>query len=122
MNGMVTELNLAADRTGSYLGIAAHFNGDGFSDMNFETRAIAAGEFLSWVATTQADGPILDETAYRALLRQSVIGTPYSYRNVASHLFDEIAAQHLPAGYGPPGAKLATSDDGAAVLTATKER
>jgi len=102
MNGMVTELNLAADKAGSYLGIAAHFNGDGFADMNFEALAVAPPEFASWVEAARSRGPALDEAGYRALLPQSTRVAPYTYRDVASGLFDAIAAQHLPPGDGPP--------------------
>src|SRR5262249_18358978 len=40
MNGMVTPLNLRADRPGVFQGEASHFSGDGFSDMRFETDAV----------------------------------------------------------------------------------
>lgn len=102
MNGMATELNLAADRTGTFLGVAAHFNGDGFADMTFETQAVSADEFSRWVAAAQAEGPVLDEAAYRALLPQSSKVPPQTYRAVTPHLFEEIASGHLPPGEGPP--------------------
>jgi cytochrome o ubiquinol oxidase subunit 2 len=101
MNGMATELNLAADRAGTFLGTAAHFNGDGFADMTFETQAVPAADFSRWVASAQAEGSPLDETAYRALLPQSSHVTPYTYRAVTPHLFDQIASGHLPPGDGP---------------------
>ena len=106
MNGMVTELNLAADQAGTYRGLAAHFNGDGFSDMSFEARALAPEEFARWIAAVQTDGPTLDEMAYAGLLRQSTILAPYTYCAVVSGLFDEIASQRLPAGQGPRVSKL----------------
>jgi cytochrome o ubiquinol oxidase subunit II len=101
MNGMATELYLAADRVGTYLGVAAHFNGDGFSDMTFDTQAMSDEDFSRWVASVQADGPKLDETAYRALLPQTSHVAPYTYRSVTPGLFDEIVSQHLPPGEGP---------------------
>jgi cytochrome o ubiquinol oxidase subunit 2 len=101
MNGMVTELNLAADRPGTFLGLAAHFNGDGFSDMTFDAQAISAEEFSRWVMSAHADGPMLDEAGYRALLSQSSNVPPYTYRTVTPGLFDEIASGHLPPGEGP---------------------
>jgi cytochrome o ubiquinol oxidase subunit 2 len=36
MNGMESELNLQADNPGELYGQAAHYSGDGFSDMNFK--------------------------------------------------------------------------------------
>jgi cytochrome o ubiquinol oxidase subunit 2 len=101
MNGMATELYLAADRAGTFLGVAAHFNGDGFSDMTFDTQAMSAEDFSRWVESVQADGPTLNETAYRALLPQTSHVAPYTYRSVTPGLFDEIVSQHLPPGEGP---------------------
>ena len=101
MNGMVSELNLEADRPGTYLGIAAHFNGDGFSDMNFHTDAVSPEEYSQWAATARANGPVLDEAAYRNLLQQSSNVTPYTYREVTPGLFEAIASRHLPPGQGP---------------------
>jgi len=101
MYGMISELHLSADRAGNFHGVAAHFNGDGFSDMSFETRALSVEEFSRWVTSAQADGPALDEQAYRALLRQSSNVPPYTYRATAPRLFDDIAMGHLPPGEGP---------------------
>jgi cytochrome o ubiquinol oxidase subunit 2 len=101
MNGMITQLYLSADHTGLFHGIAAHFNGDGFSDMTFETQVVSASEFSRWVESTQSAGPALDEQAYRGLLRQSSNVAPYTYRTVTPHLFDDIAVAHLPPGDGP---------------------
>jgi cytochrome o ubiquinol oxidase subunit 2 len=101
MNGMATELYLAADHAGTFLGVAAHFNGDGFSDMTFDTQAMSAEDFSRWVASVQANGPTLDETAYRGLLPQTSHVAPHTYRNVTPGLFDAIVSQHLPPGEGP---------------------
>jgi cytochrome o ubiquinol oxidase subunit II len=102
MNGMVTELNLEADRPGTYLGLAAHFNGDGFADMHFDTEAVSPDEYSQWVARARANGPVLDEEAYRALLRPSSNVSPHTYRAVAPGLFEAVASQRLPPGQGPP--------------------
>jgi cytochrome o ubiquinol oxidase subunit 2 len=101
MNGMVTELYLQADRAGNFLGLAAHINGDGFSDMTFDTHAVSTLEFSEWVGATQTEGPALDEAAYRSLLRQSANIQPYTYRQVTPNLFEAIASRRLPAGEGP---------------------
>jgi cytochrome o ubiquinol oxidase subunit II len=116
MNGMVTELNLEADRPGSYLGIAAHFNGDGFSDMTFHADAVSPEDYSQWVATARANGPALDQAAYRMLLPQTSNVSPYTYRAVAPGLFEAIASRRLPAGRGPQvthtSAHLGTAKEG----------
>ena len=101
MDGMVTELNLEADRAGTYSGLAAHFNGDGFSDMTFHADAVSPEQYDQWLETVRAHGPALDEATYRTLLRPSSNVAPYTYRAVTPGLFEAIAARRLPPGQGP---------------------
>jgi cytochrome o ubiquinol oxidase subunit 2 len=101
MYGMATQLNLQADRPGIYPGLSAHFSGDGFSDMAFDLRAVTAADFSAWATATGASGPVLDEAAYRELLKQSQNVRPYTYRSVQPGLFDAIVMQKLPPGEGP---------------------
>jgi len=102
MNGMVTPLNLRADRAGAYYGEASHFSGDGFADMHFTTHAVAPAAFAAWVGAVRAAGPVLDAPTYEALSRQSLKVAPYTYRAVQPDLFAKIALQQLPPGPGPP--------------------
>lgn len=99
MNGMVSQLNLEADRPGTYLGFSGHFSGDGFSDMKFDSVAVRPDQFASWVAGVK--GAPLDRTAMGGLLKQSRAVAPYTYRGVDTSLFDAIASRKLPPGEGP---------------------
>jgi cytochrome o ubiquinol oxidase subunit 2 len=101
MYGMTTRLNLQADRPGVYFGLSAHFSGDGFPGMAFDVEAVSSEQFRAWTAATRATGPVLDESAYRKLLKQSQDVSPYTYRSVQSGLFDDIVEQRLPPGEGP---------------------
>jgi cytochrome o ubiquinol oxidase subunit 2 len=116
MNGMASQLNLQADEPGVFPGLAAHFSGDGFSDMNFEMRAVSPAEFAAWTAATSATGPELDDTSYRTLLTQTENVKPYTYRAVQAGLFDAILVQKLPPGDGPQ-----TGRPNASVSPATTE-
>jgi cytochrome o ubiquinol oxidase subunit 2 len=107
MNGMTTELHLQADRPGKFLGVAAHFSGDGFSDMDFDANAVSAEQFAQWVAAAEEGGPPLDDAAYRALLKQSSNVQPYTYRDVTPGLFEAIVTHRLPSGEGPDTARIA---------------
>jgi cytochrome o ubiquinol oxidase subunit 2 len=69
--------------------------------MRFDTRAVPNGEFASWVSAAQAAGPVLDDNAYRALLRQSSNVPPQTYRLARPGLFEAIVTQQLPPGDGP---------------------
>lgn len=101
MNGMVTPLNLRADQAGVYDGGAAHFSGDGFSDMNFKTAAVAPADFDAWVATARGGGPALDARSYEALARPSSRVPPFTYATVQPGLFDAITSQLIPPAPGP---------------------
>jgi cytochrome o ubiquinol oxidase subunit II len=109
MHGMTTRLNLQADQPGVYPGLSAHFSGDGFPGMAFDVHAVSGEQFTQWSAATRATGPVLDEAAYRKLLKQSQNVTPYTYRSVQSGLFDDIVEQRLPPGEGPATARSAVS-------------
>jgi cytochrome o ubiquinol oxidase subunit II len=101
MHGMADQLYLEASKPGVYYGESAMISGDGFADMHFHTDAVPASRFDAWVAATRSAGPVLDERAYRGLLRQSVPPRPYTYRSVRPGLFADIVLQRLPPGEGP---------------------
>jgi len=109
MYGMTTRLNLQADQPGVYPGLSAHFSGDGFPGMAFDVHAVSAEQFTQWTTASRATGPVLDEAAYRELLKQSQDVSPYTYRSVHSGLFDDIVEQRLPPGEGPPTAQSGAS-------------
>ena len=101
MNGMTTQLHLRADEPGTYLGLSGHFSGDGFSDMNFQVRALPQDEFETWAKSTRASGQPLDASRYVALARQSVERTPLRFAVADTALFDKIVRQAIPPGPGP---------------------
>ena len=104
MPGMVSQLNLKADRPATMFGQSAHFSGDGFSDMQFQVRSVPEAQFTDWVRTAKGSGANLDEASYAQLARQSQNVKPYSYASVDPKLFDAVAMQHVPPGPGPqPG-------------------
>jgi len=119
MYGMTTRLNLQADQPGVYPGLSAHFSGDGFPGMAFDVNTVSAEEFTQWAAATRSSGPVLDEAAYRKLLKQSQNVSPYTYRSVQTGLFDDIVEQRLPPGEGPPTAQSAAS--GSVAVLAARE-
>ena len=101
MNGMATELWLLANAPGTFRGLSSHYSGEGFSDMNFEVRAVPADQFAGWVATTRGDGTALDEAAYSKLARPSVKVAPSAFGAVDPDLFKKIVTLALPPGSGP---------------------
>ena len=87
MAGMRTQLNLQADKPGTYQGLSAQFSGDGFSDMRFDVEAVAEADFAKWVDDTKAQGPVLD---YAGLTENSKAVPPAAYRGVQPGLFEKI--------------------------------
>jgi cytochrome o ubiquinol oxidase subunit II len=101
MNGMRTQLYLQADEPGTFRGLSAHFNGDGFSDMHFDVRAVPQDQFTAWIEATRNTGSALDPASYATLAKQSVDIDPFTYRTVEPSLFQQIVTQKLPPGPGP---------------------
>jgi cytochrome o ubiquinol oxidase subunit 2 len=101
MNHMATQLSLRADEPGTFLGLSSQYDGDGFSDMHFNLRAVPAAEFTAWIETTRGSGPTLDDTSYVALTQQSINVPPFTFRAADPRLFQRIVAQELPPGPGP---------------------
>ena len=121
MYGMTTRLNLQADHPGVYPGLSAHFSGDGFPGMAFDVHAVSPQEFTQWAAATRSSGPVLDEAAYRTLLKQSQNVSPYTYQSVQTGLFDDIVEQRLPPGEGPPAVPVPRATSRSATALAERE-
>ena len=101
MPGMVSQLDLQADRPAEMFGLSGHFSGDGFSDMQFRVRSVPEAQFTAWVQSAKSGGMALDRAAYTQLARQSQNVKPYSYASADPKLFHAIATQQLPPGPGP---------------------
>ncbi len=101
MNGMRTQLNLSADHPGTFRGLSSHYNGDGFSGMNFEVHAVSADQFSAWIDKTRSAGPALTSQTYGDLAQQTLDVAPFTYRAVEDGLFHKIVTQVLPPGPGP---------------------
>jgi cytochrome o ubiquinol oxidase subunit 2 len=116
MHGMVTQLNLQADRAGEFYGESAQFSGDGFSDMHFVLRAVPPAAFSRWVEAARGGGPRLDRSAYDVLAVQSRNLAPATWRSIDPQLFQAIVTQQLPPGPGPQSGR-----GSAAVHSQTRE-
>jgi cytochrome o ubiquinol oxidase subunit 2 len=90
MAGMESQLELLADKTGTYAGLSAQFSGDGFADMRFAVDAVPPDQFSAWVAKTHGTGPTLDQKTYDDLARPSRAVAPMSYGSVEPDLFRTI--------------------------------
>jgi cytochrome o ubiquinol oxidase subunit II len=100
MNGMTTRLNLQADSAGTYQGLAAHFNGDGFSDMHFDVHVVPSEQFSKWAQDAAKAEKSLDEHSYGGIAKPSMNDAPAIYRLADQNLFHAIATQKLPPSQG----------------------
>ena len=87
MPGMASRLNLLASAPGHYAGFAAHFSGDGFSDMRFTVHALPEPQYLAWLRETAEGGEVLDATRYDALARARATAPAQTFRAVPAGLF-----------------------------------
>ena len=99
MAGMVTELNLQADEQGTFTGRNTQYNGTGFADQSFKTRAVAPVAFADWVASVRENGETLDPDRFAALARPTTLSAPVEFASVPADLFDGVVASFK--GVGP---------------------
>jgi cytochrome o ubiquinol oxidase subunit II len=95
MSGMVTRLQLQADRAGTYRGMSSQFSGNGFADMHFNVDAVPAENYAEWISRARNSGPVLDARAYELLAKPSAAVAPFTYREVGPRLFYDILASTM---------------------------
>jgi cytochrome o ubiquinol oxidase subunit 2 len=90
MAGMTTELNLAADRPGTFVGENTQFNGTGFQQEKFAVVAMSPGDYGQWLERVRQSGRPLDASAYKQLFEKSAPTSPILYSSVPPGLFQNI--------------------------------
>lgn len=93
MPGMGTRLHLKADRTGNYYGASANISGEGFADMNFTTKVTSRDDFDAWIKTAQQQ-PMLSESQYNKLAKQSTDKTVQTYGRVQHGLYADVIGKY----------------------------
>ena len=99
MAKMRTQLNLQADRPGSFFGENTQFNGMHFQDQKFAVDAMDEAGFARWLATVRAQPNRLDPAEYQTLTRRDVLRQPLAFGAVEPGLFDRVVAQQQPSGH-----------------------
>ena len=96
MNGRTTRLNLRADSVGTFGGLAAHFSGDGFSDMHFfDVHVVPPEEFSKWAQDASHSEKTLDAPRYEQIAKPSMKDEPAIYRLADPDLLQSIAMQKI---------------------------
>ncbi|AZF31668.1 Cytochrome O ubiquinol oxidase subunit II [Pseudomonas sp. R4-35-07] len=94
MAGMQTKLHLIANETGEFKGIAANYNGPGFSDMHFSTLSLSPADFQSWVSKVKGAATPLDQTSYAQLAKPTIKHPVTYYSAVQERLFLDIVNKY----------------------------
>ncbi|AZF52611.1 Cytochrome O ubiquinol oxidase subunit II [Pseudomonas sp. R4-34-07] len=94
MAGMQTKLHLIANETGEFKGIAANYNGPGFSDMHFSTLSLSPADFQSWVSKVKGAATPLDQTSYAQLAKPTIKHPVTYYSAVQERLFLDIVDKY----------------------------
>ena len=99
MAGMRTEINLLADRPGTFMGENTQFNGLHFQDQKFRVEAKDAAGYDRWLAEARAGANRLGVTEYEALTRRDTVPRPLTFGAVAPDLFERVLALKQPSGH-----------------------
>ncbi|MBV4455713.1 MULTISPECIES: ubiquinol oxidase subunit II [Pseudomonas] len=94
MAGMQTKLHLIANETGEFRGIAANYNGPGFSDMHFATLSLSPADFQAWVAKVKGAATPLDQARYAQLAKPTTRHPVTYYSTVQERLFLDIVDKY----------------------------
>ena len=98
MPGMITKLNLAANREGQGTATQTQFNGAGFANMRIPMRAVSADDFAEW--SGGATVRTLDADAYTRLVANPGTAVEFSaaapelLRLADTCLFDRVVARY----------------------------
>jgi cytochrome o ubiquinol oxidase subunit 2 len=90
MAGMTTELNLAADFPGTFVGENTQFNGMGFQQQKFAVVSMPPEEFARWLARVRQSANPLDDAAYAKLFEKSAPTGPIFYSSAPPNLFQDV--------------------------------
>jgi len=90
MAGMETELNGVMNAPGTFRGFASHYNGSGFSKMDFQYQSLDEGGFDDWVAKVREAPAELDRDTFVQLDQPSINNDVTYYNSVADGLWDRV--------------------------------
>jgi len=102
MGGMVTQLNLRADKPGTSMGENTMYNGNGFHQQKFTTVAMPAADFDTWVAKVRNDGIALDAKTVQVIAKQTtrselIAALPEAKSMDGNVYFNDVGKSLFPA-------------------------
>ena len=94
MPGMSTQLNLMADETGEYNGLASEINGKGLSGMRFVVKTTSQADFDEWVQLTKNSAQPLSMDVYNQLSKPSENNPKAFYSSVENDLYRSVMMKY----------------------------
>ena len=95
MTGMTTQLNLVANRLGTYAGSSANLSGKGFSTMHFSAVSVTSADFDRWVMTAKSSKQILGSSNYAQLAQPSEDSSVKTYALKEPTLFQHVVNKNM---------------------------
>jgi cytochrome o ubiquinol oxidase subunit 2 len=90
MAGMRTRLYLYANEVGEFEGMNTQYNGDGFSDMKFNTRVVEPAAMDAFFKMAKASKLTLNDATYQSLLQPSIANPPAYYSGADNKRFNAV--------------------------------
>jgi cytochrome o ubiquinol oxidase subunit 2 len=102
MPGMTTQLNLLANKSGTFKGFSANISGDGFAGMTFDAKSVSEDDFNAWVQSVKQGSNPLDDATYAELAQPSEYNPVTYYSSVAGDLFTENVMKYMMSSMPAP--------------------
>lgn len=95
MNGMSSQLNLMANKTGTYTGYNSNINGEGYAKMQFKAVAMSEKDFTTWTKKGQQSSNMLTSQTYEKLAKPAEFNGTRQYMLMDDTLFDTIVMKYM---------------------------
>lgn len=100
MNGMDSQLNLSADRTGDFGGYSTNINGRGYADMKFMVHSMTKQDFEAWIDRAKRSTDRMNMDVYDTLAEPSAVTKEKTYVLEDKRLYDKILERFMHGGMG----------------------
>lgn len=95
MNGMATQVNLVANKTGTFKGYNTNINGEGYAHMTFDTKSLPEPDFERWVNNAHKSSNVLTMQSLESLIKPSYVDAPVYYHLQDDTIFDAIVMKYM---------------------------
>lgn len=112
MNSMSSQLNLIANKEGTFTGYNTNINGDGYAAMKFKTHAVPEMAYDSWVKDLQTSQDMLTFESFAELAKPGIPDKPQYFMLHEGGLYDRIVHSKM-GGHSTPAR---TEDDAHATM------